>query len=67
MTFDYDPVVAERCTPIDTGGRNLDFIIDRAVLPEVSEAMLAKMAEEQIPAKLTLGMDEAGNFTYGFV
>jgi hypothetical protein len=28
--------------------------------------MLAKMAEEQIPAKLTLGMDAAGNFTYVF-
>jgi type VI secretion system protein VasG len=70
MAFDYDPVVveriAERCTQIDTGARNIDFIIDRTVLPEVSKAMLAKMAEEQIPAKLTLGMDEAGNFTYLF-
>lgn len=70
MAFEYDPVVveriAERCTQIDTGARNIDFIIDRTVLPEVSKAMLAKMAEEQIPAKLTLGMDEAGNFTYVF-
>jgi hypothetical protein len=23
----------ERCTPIDTGTRNVDFIIDRTVLP----------------------------------
>jgi type VI secretion system protein VasG len=53
-------------SPIDTSAHNIDFIIDRTVLPEVSKAMLAKMAEEQIPAKLTLGMDEAGNFIYAF-
>jgi type VI secretion system protein VasG len=70
MDFDYDPVVveriAERCTQIDTGARNIDFIIDRTVLPQVSKAMLAKMAEEQIPAKLALDMNEAGNFTFSF-
>jgi type VI secretion system protein VasG len=70
MMFEYDPTVvekiAERCTQVDTGARNIDFIIDRTVLPDVSKAMLGKMAEERMPAKLTLGMDEAGNFTYSF-
>jgi type VI secretion system protein VasG len=70
MAFDYDPIViekvAERCTQIDTGARNIDFIIDRTLLPEVSKAMLAKMTEEKMPAKLTLGMDAAGDFTYVF-
>jgi type VI secretion system protein VasG len=70
MMFEYDPTVvekiAERCTQVDTGARNIDFIIDRTVLPDVSKAMLGKMAEEKMPAKLTLGMDEAGNFTYSF-
>ena len=70
MAFGYDPVVvdriAERCTQIDTGARNIDFIIDRTVLPEVSKAMLAKMTEEKMPSKLTLGMDDQGNFTYSF-
>jgi type VI secretion system protein VasG len=70
MGFDYDPTViervVERCTQVDTGARNIDFIIDRTVLPDVSKAMLARMAEEAMPSKLTLGMDEAGNFTYAF-
>jgi hypothetical protein len=38
---DYERI-AERCTPIDNGARNIDFIVDRTVLPEVSKAMLAK-------------------------
>ena len=70
MEFTYAPDVVdritERCTQIDTGARNIDFIIDRTVLPEVSKAMLAKMTEEKMPAKLTLGMDEGGKFTYQF-
>jgi type VI secretion system protein VasG len=70
MDFGYDQVVAdtiiERCTQIDTGARNIDFIIDRTVLPDVAKAMLAKMAEEKMPSRLTLGMDEKGNFIYSF-
>ncbi|MBP1649623.1 MAG: ClpV1 family ATPase, partial [Bacteroidetes bacterium] len=69
--FGYDKVVAdtivERCTQIDTGARNIDFIIDRTVLPEVAKAMLAKMAEEKMPSKLTLGMDDKGDFVYAFL
>jgi len=71
MDFGYDKVVAdtivERCTQIDTGARNIDFIIDRTVLPEVAKAMLAKMAEEKMPSKLTLGMDDKGDFVYAFL
>ena len=68
MTFEFgDEVVeriAERCTQIDTGARNIDFIIDRTVLPQASKVLLARMADEKMPERLTLGMDEEGNFTY---
>jgi len=66
--FDDDVVdrIAERCTEVDTGARNIDFIIDRTLLPEASRALLAQMASEQMPDRLTLGLDDAGNFTYAF-
>ncbi len=70
MAFAYDePIVeriAERCTQIATGARNIDFIIDRAVLPEASKALLAKMADEQMPEKMTLGLNNEDDFTYTF-
>jgi type VI secretion system protein VasG len=70
MAFDYDPSVvdrvAERCTEIDTGARNIDSIIDRTLLPAVSKAMLMRMADQDLPGRLTLGMDEKGDFTYTF-
>jgi type VI secretion system protein VasG len=70
MAFEYAPTVvaqiAERCTQIETGARNIDFIIDRNILPEVARALLAKMAEDAMPKKLALAMDEQGNFAYSF-
>ena len=70
MAFEYgDEVVdriAERCTQVDSGARNIDFIIDRTLLPEASRALLAQMADESVPEKLVLGIDERGDFTYTF-
>jgi len=58
--------IAERCTQVDTGARNIDFIIDRDVLPAASRQLIARMADEDMPEALELGLDEAGNFTYVF-
>ena len=58
--------IADRCTTIDAGARNIDAIIDRTVLPEASRALLARLADERLPAALHLGIDEAGDFTYTF-
>ncbi len=71
MAFEFgDDVVeriAERCTQADTGARNIDFIIDRTVLPQASKVLIGKMTEEvEMPSRLVLGMDEEGDFTYTF-
>ncbi len=70
MQFEYsDDVVeriAERCTQVDSGARNIDFIIDRTLLPEASKALLVKMTEEEMPERLILGIDELGEFTFTF-
>jgi type VI secretion system protein VasG len=58
--------IAERCTQVDSGARNIDFIIDRTLLPEASKALLVKMTEEEMPKQLVLGIDENGDFTYTF-
>jgi type VI secretion system protein VasG len=70
ISFDYgDEVIeriAERCTQIDTGARNIDFIINKTILPEISKVLLIKMTEENLPSRLTLDIDDEGNFTYKF-
>ena len=66
--FSYSPelvdVIAERCTEVDTGARNIDYILTKTLLPEMSAEFLARMAEgRSIEAvKVTLGDD--GAFRY---
>ncbi|MFQ6044380.1 MAG: AAA family ATPase, partial [Candidatus Poribacteria bacterium] len=70
MDFEYsqDLVtrIAERCTQVDTGARNIDYIIDKTILPDISAALLAQLAGETMPARLTLTLDESGEFQYQF-
>jgi len=70
IDFAYDPSVvdriAARCTQVDAGARNIDFIINRTVLPEAAQALIARFTDDQMPAQLSLGIDETGDFTYTF-
>jgi type VI secretion system protein VasG len=65
-TLDLVKRITERCTQVDTGARNIDYIIDKTILPDISAALLSQFAEENKPKKLTLELDEAGEFNYRF-
>ena len=68
MAFDYgDDVVdqiAARCTEVESGARNVDHIITRTLLPEVSKEILGRMAEGQTLSRVGLTVDGEGNFAY---
>jgi type VI secretion system protein VasG len=55
--------IAKRCTEVDTGARNIDHILRATLLPQLSVAVLEKMAEGPLPKRLTLGVDGQSNFT----
>lgn len=67
-TFEYGPEVvqsiASRCTEVSTGGRNIDHIINRTLLPELSAEFLSRMAEGKAIAGVKVGVGSEGNFTY---
>jgi type VI secretion system protein VasG len=70
MTLEYtDDVIdqiAERCTEVETGARNIDNILQGTLLPRISTEILERMTEGPLPETLTLGMDADGNFTFTF-
>jgi type VI secretion system protein VasG len=70
MAFDHaDDVIeriADRCTQVDSGARNIDFILERTVLPRASRALLGHLADETMPERLVLGLDDEGEFTFVF-
>jgi len=58
--------IAERCTQVEAGARNIDHIIDKTILPNISTALLSKIADEAMPNRLILTLDESGEFQYQF-
>jgi type VI secretion system protein VasG len=47
-------LIASRCTEVDTGARNIDHILRASLIPILSSAILAKMADGKIPTTLTV-------------
>ena len=70
MSFEYDSAVvdqiAQRCTEVETGARNVDHIINRTLLPQISTELLEQMSEERRPNTLSVGISDAGDFAIRF-
>lgn len=56
--------IAARCTEVDTGARNVDKILNRTLLPELSAEFLSYMSEGKEINKLTIDIDSESNFDY---
>jgi type VI secretion system protein VasG len=66
--FSYDDAlvtaIAQRCTEVESGARNVDHILTRTLLPEISREFLARMAEGQRISKVHVSVDGDGAFWY---
>lgn len=66
MEFKYnDDVVtqiANRCTDIESGARNIDHIINKTLLPVISTEILANIGDETNYSRLKLETGEQGEF-----
>ncbi len=70
MRFAYTPAVADqitaRCTEVETGARNIEYILGSNILPRLSQTILAHMSEGGMPAAVNLDVEENGSFTFSF-
>ena len=66
--FTYTPqlidAVAQRCTEVDTGARNVDHILTKSLLPQLASEFLARMAEGQPITSVEVSAKEDGAFQY---
>ena len=66
--FSYDDslvgAVLERCTEVDSGARNVDHILNGTLLPEIAQAVLERMAQEEPIARIKVSATSKGQFKY---
>ncbi len=56
--------VADRCTEVDSGARNIDSILSGTMLPELSTKILEHMAEGRGLSSIRVGLADDGHFAY---
>jgi len=70
MKFTYSDAVvqqiAARCTEVETGARNIDFILRGNIMPLMSQEILSRMSSEAPPSNIALAVDEHGEFQVSF-
>ncbi|WP_158792823.1 type VI secretion system ATPase TssH [Granulicella sp. L60] len=62
-----DTIVAEianRCTEVESGARNVDNILSNTMLPEISRELLLHMATGDTGSAVFLSVDRTGRFIY---
>ena len=66
--FDYDPALVDtivaRCTEASSGARNIENILSRTLLPELSAEVLSRIAEGDQITHVRVGLDPSGSFSY---
>jgi type VI secretion system protein VasG len=66
LTYDEALVnqVAERCTEVESGARNVDNILTNTLLPEISREILERMAVGDRMSAIRVSVGENGAFEY---
>jgi type VI secretion system protein VasG len=56
--------VANRCTEVESGARNVDNVLTNTLLPEISRQLLGRMAEGQKMSAIRVTVGKDGAFQY---
>jgi type VI secretion system protein VasG len=66
--FSYDDSVvneiANRCKEVESGARNVDHILTRTLLPEMSGEFLSRMAAAESVSRVQVSVGDGGRFKY---
>jgi type VI secretion system protein VasG len=66
--FHYDPVlietIAARCTETSSGARNIEKILSRTLLPDLSAEVLGRLGEAQPISQISVAIGASGDFCY---
>ncbi|MCF8027725.1 MAG: type VI secretion system ATPase TssH [Desulfobacteraceae bacterium] len=69
LTYGDDVVeqITARCAEVETGARNIDYILQGKVMPQISQTLLQGMGEDgELPGTISLTTGEQGEFQIAF-
>jgi len=58
--------IADRCTEVESGARNIDHILTGTLLPEISTKLLARMASGESIQSISVSMEPNDSILYEF-
>ena len=58
--------IVARCSEVETGARNIEYILNSNILPRMAQEILMHMTGEETTSTFQLGVDDAGEFTMTF-
>jgi type VI secretion system protein VasG len=58
--------IAARCTEVETGARNIDYIMNGSIMPRLSQEILTCMGEGAMPTEVHLDLAKDGSFKIDF-
>ncbi len=58
--------ITARCTEVETGARNIDYILNANIFPKISRELLTQMSSGEMPSRIILDVDENDAFTIEF-
>jgi type VI secretion system protein VasG len=64
FTDELVDTICSRCTEVDTGARNVDHILTRTLLPEMSSEFLSRMASGGSISAVEISVADDGSFAY---
>ncbi len=56
--------IASRCTEVESGARNIEYILSRGLLPRLSAHVLSIMADGRQVGDIEVVLDESGEFQF---
>ncbi len=70
MVLSYTPevldTIIERCIEVESGARNIDFLLNSNILPKLSRNILAQTSTCGLPSTVHIKVAEDGNFNFEF-
>jgi len=64
----YDPKLVEhiaaRCKEVESGARNIETILSRGLLPELSAEILSRVTAGENIQSVSIGLTETGGFSF---